>query len=64
MQSAKWDPRNERCTFVGYDASEIYQLWNRHKVICSKDVIFDERPIQLSNAISLLPSKATIPQTE
>ncbi len=49
---------------MGYDASGIYQLWNGHRVICSKDVIFDERPIQLLNAIPLLPSNATIPQTE
>ncbi len=49
---------------MGYDASGIYQLWNGHRVIHSKDVIFDQRPIQLSNAISLLPSNATIPQTE
>ncbi len=39
-------------------------MWNGHGVIRSKDVIFDERPIQLSNAISLLSSNATIPQTE
>ena len=49
---------------MGYDASGIYQLWNGHRVIRSKDVIFDERPIQLSNAISLLPSNAIIPQTK
>ena len=62
MQSAKWDPRSEQCIFVGYDSSGIYQLWNGHRVICSKDVIFDERPIQLSNAKSLLPSNGTVPQ--
>ena len=64
IQSAKWNLRSKRGIFVEYNASGIYQLWNGHKVICSKDVIFDEKPIQLSNAISLLPSNATIPQTE
>ncbi len=49
---------------MGYDASGIYQLWNGHRVIRSKDVIFDERPIQLSNAISLLSSNAIIRQTK
>ena len=62
MQSGKWDPRSKRCIFVGYDASGIYQLWNGHRAICSEDVIFDERPIQLSNAKSLLPSNAAVSQ--
>ena len=64
MQSAKWDPKSERCIFVGYDTSGIHQLWNRHRVIRSKDVILHERSIQLSNEISLLPSNAIILQKE
>lgn len=47
MQSAKWDPWSKRCIFVGYDRSAIYCLWNGHRIIRSKDVIFDETPIYL-----------------
>ena len=45
MQSAKCDSKSEQCIFVEYDASEIYQLWNEHRVIYSKDGISDKRPI-------------------
>ena len=53
--SAKWDPRSERCILVRYDGSGIYCLWNGHRVIRSKDVIFDETPICLVTPPGITP---------
>lgn len=46
---------------MGYDASGIYHLWNRYRVIHHKDVIFDKRLTQSLNTTSPLSSNAIIP---
>lgn len=60
IQSAKLDPRSEQCIFVGYDGSGIHCLWNRHRVIRSKDVIFDERLTQLLEHGAIIPPEVLL----
>ena len=60
--SAKFEPRGQKCAFVGYD-KHLWLLWDGRKVIRSKDVVFDERKFYREN-IEESVSDVEIPEQE
>ena len=48
----KLDPKSKKCTFIDYGEDEFgYRLWDNEneRMICSRDVIFNERISIIAN---------------
>ena len=63
----KLDPKSLKCTFIGYGGDEFgYRLWDdqNKKIICSRDVIFNEKVMYRDRDRSVVQQISEDPQSE
>jgi hypothetical protein len=61
------DPRSKKYIFVGYgDGVKGYRLWDptAHKIIISRDVVFDESPLIKSDIVEVEMKQEQVPQNQ
>jgi hypothetical protein len=66
-QCSKLDPRSNKYVFVGYgDRVKGYRLWDptTHKLIISRDVVFDESSLIKSNMVGVEMRQGRLPKIQ
>ena len=66
-QRSKLDPRSKKYVCVGYgDGFKEYRLWDptSHKLIISRDVVFDESSLLKSELVDVEVRQEQVPQVQ